>query len=285
MCEIHFLMPIQSKLESQDIEQIKRLLKRGAQKNQDGFGLFDEAHLLRRPFKYEDKFNSLVTERFKESGFIVAHNRLATHGNIKTRNTHPFDSRQLVWVHNGVICNYEAIAAEYQLGRVLVDSEVIGQAIEKELANSDIVSAIKQVSEKLKGSYSVFLWHKPSRRLFYFRHAAPFYFSLHEYQGRRIIVGSSVKSNLQGLYGQPLYGFDVSKSQRLADKEPEAGTIYEVDKTQGLRALQTFKPMEFAGYSRYAEFSPEFFGDSIEVKQLGEGQYKLIADESVLKQL
>jgi hypothetical protein len=43
--------------------------------------------------------------------------------------------------------------------------------------------------------------------------------------------------------------------------------------------------MEFAGYSRYAEFSPEFFGDSIEVKQLGEGQYKLIADESVLKQL
>ncbi|MBI1744396.1 class II glutamine amidotransferase [Candidatus Acetothermia bacterium] len=285
MCEIHFLMPIQSRLESLDMEQITALLKKGAEKNKDGFGLFDEAHILRRPCAYSDKFNSLLAKRFKDSVFIVAHNRLATHGNVKKKNTHPFASGQLVWVHNGMIFNYEEIATEYKLGRVLVDSEVIGKAIEKELANRDIVSAIKQVAEKLKGSYSVFVWHKPSQRLLYFRHDADFYFRLYKRQGKKVIVGSSVKDNLQGLYSQSLYGFDVPTSQRLAVKEPEAGTIYELDKAQGLRALQTFKPREFAGYGYYQGFSPECLSDSIEVKKLGAGTYKLIAEEQVLKQL
>jgi len=60
----------------------------------------------------------------RDTTIAIGHVRLATHGVISVRNTHPFDVGQVTGAHNGIIFNYNELSQTMNKD-IQVDSEVI----------------------------------------------------------------------------------------------------------------------------------------------------------------
>lgn len=109
---------------------------------------------------------------------LLAHTRQGTGGDPKlNKNNHPFETKSLVWAHNGVIHKEDELKKKFDLQyESQCDSFVIGAMIQKFLdEGGDIVDAIKKAGEELhgKGNYSVWLIHKGTKRIFFFRNQNP----------------------------------------------------------------------------------------------------------------
>ena len=127
MCEIHFVKPIGRKINKRDLDELMKIMRISAETNDDGFGLFNEKGVIfKRGEKFSKKYKQKIYDLYLGSEWVVAHNRLATHGEPKKINSHPFKNSKWVWVHNGIIQNHKLIEAEFGL-RFNVDSEIIGK--------------------------------------------------------------------------------------------------------------------------------------------------------------
>ena len=76
----------------------------------------------------------------------LGHVRMATHGEITARNSHPFSMGNVIGAHNGVIYNHDALASDMDID-IEVDSEAIFAAIDK--------YGVKDAVEKLRGDYAL----------------------------------------------------------------------------------------------------------------------------------
>ena len=106
------------------------------------------------------------------SKFLIGHNRLATTGSEKeNKNNHPFETSNLMLVHNGVISNHDSLKGNFALDYPEeTDSAIIIHLMEAYLEQDySIEDAIKETAESLQGSYSVMVYHKPDDRIFYFK--------------------------------------------------------------------------------------------------------------------
>lgn len=70
--------------------------------NPDGFGIATPETLFKTLNK--DEFLSKCKEITPETPAII-HCRLATHGSVKTENCHPFEFKNWVFAHNGILHN------------------------------------------------------------------------------------------------------------------------------------------------------------------------------------
>ncbi len=99
----------------------------------------------------------IVLNRVVKSNVAIGHTRWATHGQPNIKNSHPHLSHDGKWaiVHNGIIENYlelkEQLSSDFFVSET--DTEVVAQMLEK-YYNGDVLSTIKMVCEKLKGSYA-----------------------------------------------------------------------------------------------------------------------------------
>ena len=109
MCEIHFIYPINGKIQKYDVNQLSTLLELGAFNNKDGYGVCDDKLVYKSEKKYRGKYKKTLLANFEKSSFLLAHNRFGTSGVVKSRNAHPFYNDRFIWVHNGHIWNHEIL--------------------------------------------------------------------------------------------------------------------------------------------------------------------------------
>lgn len=96
----------------------------------------------------------------------IAHTRWATHGKPSEDNAHPHISHdEIAIVHNGIVENHEELrqqleAAGYEFTSQ-TDTEVVAHLVHKHYqANSDLIYAVQQCCEELKGSFALAVIHK-----------------------------------------------------------------------------------------------------------------------------
>lgn len=90
--------------------------------------------------EYEEATRTL----FKESNFVVGHNRSATKGKIDTACTHPFREKHIVLVHNGTLLSHKNLKEDVE-----VDSHAICHSIAE--------IGIKETTKKLDGAFAL-IW-------------------------------------------------------------------------------------------------------------------------------
>ena len=97
------------------------------------------------------------------------------------KTSHPFEAGEWIVAHNGVINNVEEVVSIFSLPqKILVDTSVIPFALDKlsadntkSLLSLDIL--VKTVLENLKGTFSLWIIHKKSKRAFLARQGSILY--------------------------------------------------------------------------------------------------------------
>ena len=247
MCEIHLIKPMNRMIKVADINQLINMMKISATVNKDGFGLTNGEDIYKRETKYEDEHDKTIRRLFRDSPFVLAHNRFKTSGKVKKRNSHPFSNERFIWVHNGIISNDTELEKQYKLDGLRVDSEVIGEILlAKSKEEQDILKAIENTLKEIAGSLSVLLWDKDTKRMFYFRHSCRFTFKLFHNETDYVIIGSTDDNNMDDLYKDKkncIFGFKTSKFDTIGTLEPKEDIIYEISDL-GIMKVGEFKTDE-----------------------------------------
>ncbi len=141
------------------LEGLKKLEYRGY--DSSGIALIENNRI--EVYKRQGKLDNLAVEvEHKEclatSG--IGHTRWATHGRPSDANAHPHTDcgGKFAIVHNGIIENYlelkEWLISKGHRFRSETDTEVLPHLVE-ELYDGDLLSTIKKVIDKIKGSYAM----------------------------------------------------------------------------------------------------------------------------------
>ncbi|UOF80617.1 hypothetical protein [Caudoviricetes sp.] len=139
-----------------DVDMFTQLLYADRLRGQDGTGVFyngkkgaSNVHTLRAPMPSSDfiatqEYANVMKQVFKESNFIVGHNRAATKGKINAACTHPFREKHITLVHNGTLETHIELSK---------DKEVDSQAICEHLS----VHGAEETLKKINGAFAL-IW-------------------------------------------------------------------------------------------------------------------------------
>jgi len=144
------------------MEGLRRLEYRGYDSAGIAFHSGKKAFTLRALGKVEQLEKK--TDSVDQDGMIgIAHTRWATHGKPSVKNAHPHSAGKIHLVHNGIIENYQELKEDLATaGHTFVsdtDSEVVAHLIERESRNHDFESAVSRVAKKLRGAYTIVVFH------------------------------------------------------------------------------------------------------------------------------
>lgn len=117
----------------------------------------------------------------------IGHTRWATHGNNTVSNAHPHRSNkdEIYLVHNGIIQNDIELRKQLKENDYFMysetDSELIAILIADQLKyDNNIIHAIENCKNELKGTYAVTLCHRSIEGLICFRKGSPLLIGLNE---------------------------------------------------------------------------------------------------------
>ena len=253
MCEIQFVMS--HNINDEEIVNFLDMLNEGSYANSDATGLCTDngtkwkfrtaLHSLKDP-----KSGNLLTDiQMNTSKFLIGHNRLATTGDEKlNKNNHPFETSNLMLVHNGIISNHDSLKGNFALEYPEdTDSAIIIHLMETYLEQDySIIKAIKETAECLQGSYSVMVYYKPENKIFYFKNSSTSFAFMKTItkNGKISLYGSTKTSNLVNCYDWTKDGlFDIDTLRNRSYAEPKSGTIYELTKNKlNIDEVGTFTP-------------------------------------------
>jgi len=261
MCEIQFIKrcPVDNKkvnLDYTDKQEFVRMLSNGATYNKDAFGVFTKEFSCKKGVSFKDELKK--PKRIKKiiynqrSDWMIGHNRFTTHGDGKDNsNNHPFETENIIVVHNGVLQNHEYLKDHYELDyKEETDSAIIPYLIEHFIGKgSKPLEAIKNTAERIKGNFSVMIYSKIEDKIYYFKETLkPFYFALIENKDGRTLIGSTSQTSIEEAYTREegLFLFEDYNMKIIA--KPTAGIIYEIRDTT-VTPIDTFKENRGIEYS------------------------------------
>jgi glucosamine--fructose-6-phosphate aminotransferase (isomerizing) len=109
----------------------------------------------------------------------IGHTRWATHGGVTTANAHPHTdcSGEIAVLHNGIIENFEQLKNDLiKKGHVFLsetDTEVVAHLVEDFLKQEDLVNAIKDAFNLLKGLSAIVVIHTKSNKIVIAKNGSP----------------------------------------------------------------------------------------------------------------
>ena len=288
MCEIQFVMS--HNINDEEIVNFLDMLNEGSYTNSDATGLCTDngtkwkfrtaLHSLK-----DKKSGNLLTDiRVNTSKFLIGHNRLATTGDEKmNKNNHPFETSNLMLVHNGIISNHDSLKGNFALDYPEeTDSAIIIHLMEAYLEQDySIIKAIKETAECLQGSYSVMVYYKPENKIFYFKNSSTSFAFMKTITktGKISLYGSTKTSNLVNCYDWTKDGlFDIDTLRNRAYAEPKAGIVYELTKNKlNIDEVGTFTPVT-TRYPTYAGGTTRYYSNDWESDYGYEAGWRMTGD-------
>ena len=156
--------------------QFDHLGMRNTERGNLGFGAFVSTPDHESVFRYTTPFDA---DKIPLIGANIAlgHVRAPTgEQSDSIAAIHPFETRDLLLAHNGLLLNYRDFPAWKVNPEIDVDSQMIIGGIQAGLDQGmPIIAAIKRTVEALDGQQACWLWYKPERALFLWRVMAPIY--------------------------------------------------------------------------------------------------------------
>lgn len=237
MCQIHFIQKANKAIITPiDIDQMHQLLLLGATNNKDAWGVTDGVHTVKKAQKYSNDFKKLLSSvALPDTHVLVGHNRYATTENVENQDAHPFDTKNYIIMHNGIIQNANELTTE----KLRVDSQIISVLLEQAHTKNPKIKpevAIKNMLSQLEGSFSVMILHKKTEMVYYAKHNAEFYFRLLQTFGEneeRILIGSTKDTNLNYIYQELSTEYIGAMQSRkyivMAEATPAEDTIYKIN--------------------------------------------------------
>mgnify|MGYP003648692457 FL=1 len=150
----------------------------------------------------------------KDNTIAIGHVRYATHGEVNTRNAHPFEIGNVVGAHNGIIYNYNKLAEKYDK-TIKVDSEIIFESLN---INDD-----KKALEELEGDFAI-SWVRDSNKILHLARESSRPLCVAYWKKAKILIWASTDEILEkafkraglslknvSLKSEIIYSFDTDK--------------------------------------------------------------------------
>jgi len=196
MCNLNVLVKVErEKNRDKYVNFLSCVTANSYNSNSDGDGIyFEGSGLLATNRK---KINLLrFRESIRKSGFILSHQRWATHG--KKGDIQPFQDDRFVFGHNGIMGE--------MVYRGRSDSYGFFRKFRKKFnVLKDTAGAIKEMLEgKSIGSYSIFIYDKLKKELFYFKNSLTSIYFYRNKKGDRFYLTTkeSNRDFLKMFFGQ-----------------------------------------------------------------------------------
>lgn len=127
--------------------------------------------------KVSDLREKVSEEQFPEAYCGIGHTRWATHGGVTDINAHPHTVGQVTLIHNGIIENYNELAAnlakleKYPVSQT--DTEIATMLIEN-LYTGDPIAAIREAVSMIEGAYAFcIMFSDQPGKIYSIRNASP----------------------------------------------------------------------------------------------------------------
>lgn len=210
----------------QDNQIFKRLLYLDVERGPDSTGLFTvtnkgECHVAKEVGTAEQMLGTkeakdILGHAYRNGAFIVGHNRKATRGSVTDTNAHPFNSGDIVLVHNGSLYGHKHLA----------DTEVDSEAIAIELNKNS--GDVLETFNKVDGAYTCVWYNNGDKTLNFFRNKdRPMWF----YYAENITVFASEWTMLWYAVIKAGLKWDSTKLNELA---VDTHVAYEIHKDGGM---------------------------------------------------
>lgn len=245
MCEIFFQYSPRGSINLETFRELLGVALEASNYNEDGFGVFNERReIYKNCEKFDEKHKNLVYEKFRGSKFVVLHLRSATNGYIRRKDTHPFERKRNIIVHNGILYsdNYSQDRADSY--HYLVDIT--------DPKKESSVERIKSVLKETKGSLSIFHYDE-NNDLYYYREGSDFNFML--IPEKEEIVGATGQNRLKKMFAKERYNFFEGYGKII--KKPEENVIYGIT-DEGINEVDEFE-MADTGKIYYRNSDWEFY--------------------------
>jgi predicted glutamine amidotransferase len=170
MCNINIYVK-KNKLEGLELNKLMAFITSTTAKsyttNDDGEGFYFDNGTLHKslyklnPLDYVNDINS--------SNMILTHQRIATSGKSE-EYLHPFDSEEFVLMHNGVLSDFVMNENDHSDTFNMFQKFIKDFGLSKNPERKGkIVETIRGIFDKLSGSYSVAIYDKTTKVIYYFK--------------------------------------------------------------------------------------------------------------------
>jgi predicted glutamine amidotransferase len=274
MCEIQIINRFKEDINDEDKSEFIRMMTKGAYSNRDAFGFFNRTNTYKLGTSFEKKSENMKVRNIIDGmsgNFIVGHNRLSTKGDAKdNKNNHPFETKNWIVVHNGVLYNDDEIKKLYKFRyNEKVDSAIIPALLEYFTKEGKTeLEAVKTTAEEISGWYSIICYHKPTNTMYYFKNSkTDFFMALIEDDRGKVLVASTNEDTIEDCYTKYDMIFSKPKYHRKTIVEPAEEIIYKIDgdRIQEVDGFTENTASTYIGYSKqydrmkgYDEFSPDW---------------------------
>lgn len=154
--------------------------------------------------------------------FLVSHQRIKTSGKINIDNTHPHITKNLVLLHNGIF--------SYLGNEKKSDTKIYIERLDRKYnqKQKELIKAIQTLNRKVSGSYSIVIYEKKSKKVYYYKESLTDMYIL---ENKNWLIMSTTKENLEFAK----YFFDINAKIR----EIKPYKIYDI--FNGFKEIGTFR--------------------------------------------
>ena len=185
---------------------------------------------------HSKEWDNLLGDVSRDTTIVIGHVRLATHGVINIRNTHPFTIGEVVGAHNGVIYNYNKIANS--MGKdVQVDSEVIFASLNR--------NKMEDAFTDIDGDFAV-TWVKDSNKVIHLAREDNRPMCVAYWKRAKILFWASTEKIMEQALKRS--GLNISMQEVVADK------IFTFD-TDKFDSKPYYEDVDFYSVSQYSSYN------------------------------